>query len=214
MRTLIVFLLLIYLLPVQAAQRITVEALFAGQAMIKVDGVRRLLTLNKPSPEGLVLISATSTEAVIRSNGHLQTFRLGSHIGSRFNQPEAATAKIWRDPSGAYTTVGSINGLTVEFLVDTGASAVALDAGEAKRLGIPYKLEGVPIQVNTANGRARAYRVTLDRVQVGDIGLSGVDGFVIDTPNGSMSKSLLGMSFLKRVKLEDQGSVLLLEKKY
>ena len=99
-------------------------------------------------------------------------------------------------------------------MVDTGATAVALTAAEAHRLGIPFKLEGTPITVNTASGPASAYRISLDRVQVGEISLHQVDGFIIDAEAGAMRKTLLGMSFLNRVRMEDQGSVLLLHKKF
>ncbi|MDJ0805534.1 MAG: TIGR02281 family clan AA aspartic protease [Gammaproteobacteria bacterium] len=197
-----------------AVERIAVEALFSNKAMVQIDGKRRLLKLDQPSPEGVVLISANSREAVIEVNGERQVYTLGSHVSSSFSQPELATAKIWRNRAGHYTTVGSINGRTVDFMVDTGASAVALHAVEAQRLGIPYRLEGQRMLVNTANGRAPAYRITLDRVQVGDISLQQVDGFVIDSEDAALSKTLLGMSFLNRVRMEDQGSVLLLHKKF
>lgn len=215
MKLLVSLMFLIILMPMAGAvESIAVEALFTDKVMVKIDGVRRLLKLNKPSPEGVMLISANSREAVIEQNGKRQTYLLGSHVSTSFSQPELATAKIWRDRSGSYTTVGSINGRTVGFLVDTGASAVALHASEARRLGIPYKLEGKRMMVNTANGRAPAYMITLDKVQVGDISLTQVAGFVIDSDADSMGKTLLGMSFLNRVRMEDQGSVLLLHRKF
>lgn len=195
-----------------AVEQITVEALFPGRAMVSVDGTRRLLKLNKPSPEGLLLISADSREAVIELEGERRTYRLGSHVSTNYSQPEQVSAKIWRDQSGGYTTVGSINGRTVNFLVDTGASAVAMHASDAKRLGIQYRMEGDPIYVSTANGTAPAYEVTLDRVQVGKITLINVRGFVIDSPGSG--RVLLGMSFLGRVKMEDQGTVLMLHRKF
>jgi aspartyl protease family protein len=193
-------------------EQITVEALFSGQAMVKVDGKRRLLKLDKPSPEGLLLISADSRQAVIEVDGKRQTYPLGAHVSTQYAQPEVISAKIWRDPSGSYTTVGSINGRTVNFLVDTGATAVAMDTLDAKRLGIQYKLEGDRIYVGTANGRAPAYAVTLDRVQVGDITLHQVQGYVIE--GAGSGQVLLGMSFLNRVQMEDQGTVLMLHQKF
>ncbi|MEJ2591785.1 MAG: TIGR02281 family clan AA aspartic protease [Candidatus Thiodiazotropha sp.] len=195
-----------------AVDQITVEALFPGRAMVSVDGQRRLLKLNKPSPEGLLLISADSKEAVIELDGERRTYLLGSHVTTDYSRPAQVSAKIWRDNTGSYTTVGTINGRTVNFLVDTGASAVAMHASEARRLGIQYKLEGKPMYVSTANGTAPAYEVTLDRVQVGDITLNRVRGFVIDSPGSG--RVLLGMSFLGRVKMEDQGTVLMLHRKF
>jgi aspartyl protease family protein len=191
---------------------VVVEALFTDKAMVNIDGVRRLLKLDKPSPEGVRLISASSKEAVLEVDGERRTYPLGGHITTRFSKPEVVTAKVWRDQAGAYTTVGTINGRTVSFMVDTGATAVAMHANQAKRLGIPYRLEGKPIYVNTAGGTAAAYDITLDRVQVGDITLSNVRGFVVDSDGPA--QVLLGMSFLNQVKMEDQGSVLLLEKRF
>jgi aspartyl protease family protein len=97
-------------------------------------------------------------------------------------------------------------------LVDTGATAVALHADQAKRLGIPYKLNGKQIRVSTANGITSGYELMLDEVQVGDIRLTEVRGFVVEGAGPGMV--LLGMSFLNRVKLENQGRVLLLQKSY
>ncbi|MEW8362814.1 MAG: retropepsin-like aspartic protease [Candidatus Thiodiazotropha sp.] len=215
MRKGIVILLLLALISqgrALAVERIVVEALFTDKAMVSIDGVRRLLKLNQPSPEGVLLISASSSEAVLEVDGERMSYPLGGHITTRFSKPEAITAKVWRNQAGAYTTVGTINGRTVNFLVDTGATAVAMHANQAKRLGISYRLEGAPIYVNTASGTAAAYDVVLDRVQVGEITLNNVRGFVIDS-NGP-ARVLLGMSFLNRVKMEDQGSVLILEKKF
>jgi aspartyl protease family protein len=204
--------MLVYQTHTHAVDRVVVEALFTDKAMVSIDGVRRLLKLNKPSPEGVRLISADSSEAVLEVDGERRTYSLGGHISSHFSKPELMTAKVWRNQAGAYTTVGTINGRTVNFMVDTGATAVAMHANQAKRLGLLYKLEGDPIRVTTASGTANAYDVSLDRVQVGDIILTNVRGFVIDS-NGP-PRVLLGMSFLNRVKMEDQGSVLLLEKRF
>jgi aspartyl protease family protein len=204
--------LLCWLSVAAAVEQLTVEALFPGQAVVRVDGKRRLLKLNKPSPEGLVLISADSREAVIEVDGERRSYPLGSHVSTHYSEPEQTSAKIWRDQSGAYTTVGSINGRTVNFLVDTGATAVAMSSVDARRLGLTYKLKGNPIYVNTANGRVPSYEVVLDRVQVGAIVLRNVRGFVME--NGGSGRILLGMSFLNRVKMEDQGTVLLLHRKF
>ena len=212
MRCLLLLLLLSLSWSLGAVERIAVEALFTHKAMVRIDGVRRLLQTGKPSPEGVLLISADSREAVLEVDGKRQAYPLGRHVTTSFTSPQKQSAKIWRNPFGAYTTVGTINGRTVDFLVDTGASAVALSAEDARRLGIAYKIEGERISVSTANGMASAYEVTLDRVQVGDIILAGVRGFVIE--GEGTGRVLLGMSFLNRVKMEDQGAVLLLHKTF
>ncbi|MES9942591.1 MAG: retropepsin-like aspartic protease [Candidatus Thiodiazotropha sp. 6PLUC2] len=211
-RLLLLLLLSLTTSQVYAVEKIVVEALFADKAMVSLDGTRRLLKLNKPSPEGVLLISATSKEAVIEINGKRDKYLLGGHITTQFKQPQQQTAKVWRDQAGAYTTVGTINGLTVKFLVDTGATAVALNTSQAKRLGIPYRIEGKRIYVNTANGVTTGYQVVLDRVQVGNITLNQVSGMVVE--GSGPGRVLLGMSFLNRVKMKDQGEVLLLETRF
>jgi aspartyl protease family protein len=195
--------------PVNAVEQIVVEALFPGKAMVSLDGKRRLLKLNKPSPEGVLLVSATSKQAVMEIDGKQETYMLGGHITTHFAKPDALTAKVWRNQAVAYTTVGTVNGLTVQFLMDTGATAVAMSSNEAKRLGISYRIEGNPINVNTANGMVRAYDVVLDCVQVGDIILRSVRGFVIDSTGPA--RVLLGMSFLNQVTMENQGELMLLK---
>ena len=105
-----------------------------------------------------------------------------------------------------------INGLPVGFLVDTGASSVAMNAGEARRLGIDFRVDGDSTYVSTASGVARAYRVRLDRVKVGAIELRNVEALVVD--GSSPTEVLLGMSFLQRLELMNQGDHLTLRRKY
>ncbi len=97
-------------------------------------------------------------------------------------------------------------------LVDTGATAVALNAREAKRLGVRYRLNGQKIVVSTASGNAGGYAVTLDRVKVGQIEFYNVPAVVVDGDHPR--EVLLGMSFLRRTTMEDQGKVLILRAKY
>ena len=119
---------------------------------------------------------------------------------------------IYRDAKGAYSTVGSINGRTVNFMVDTGATAIAMSSDEARRLGIVYRLDGDPVGVTTASGTVPGHRVTLDRVTVGDITLRNVDALVI--PGNLPEQVLLGLTFLNRVEIRQDGTVMVLRTKY
>jgi len=96
-------------------------------------------------------------------------------------------------------------------LLDTGASTVAMSSVEAKRLGLQYWLKGKKIMVSTASGYARGYRVILNKVQVGSIALNKVEGTVIE--GSSPRQVLLGMSFLNRVEMNNNGNVMLLRSK-
>lgn len=195
-----------------AVEKIRVMALFQDKAMLEINGKNRLLRKGEISPEGVLLVSATAQEAVIEIEGKRESYQLGNHIGSAFHEPEAKEVKIWKDTSGSFTTVGSINGRTVNMLVDTGATSVALSEREAIRLGIPYRLKGKKMRVSTASGSALGYEITLDRVQVGELLLHNVGAMVIE--GDSPREVLLGMTFLNRVQMDNQGTVMVLRRKY
>jgi aspartyl protease family protein len=193
---------------------ITVVALFNGKAVLVVDGGKpRSVSIGQATPEGVKLVSASSEAAVIELNGKRQTLTPGhsTRIGGGDAGSSSGQVTIIADPRGQFVSLGSINGMAVRFLVDTGASSVALSVQEAKRLGINY-LAGTPIRVSTANGTAAAYRVKLDNVRVGDITLTNVDGTVVD--GGGLNVALLGMSFLNRIAMKRDGDTLTLVRRY
>jgi aspartyl protease family protein len=110
-----------------------------------------------------------------------------------------------------YLTTGNIDGYTVDFIVDTGASAIVLNAQTAKRLNINY-LSAPQIAVKTASKIELAYRVKLNLVQVGDIKLNYVDAMVIDGSEPSIA--LLGMTFLGQLDMQHVDNKLQLQKKF
>ncbi|MNJ70419.1 hypothetical protein D3C77_668750 [compost metagenome] len=99
----------------------------------------------------------------------------------------------------------------MQFLVDTGATSVAINENQARRLGIDYRAAGQPLLVNTASGTAKAWRVRLNSVKVGAIDVLGVEAVVLE--GESPSEALLGMSFLGRVSWREDQGVLRLESK-
>jgi aspartyl protease family protein len=192
--------------------QIRVLALFPGKAMLSIDGKRRLLGAGESSPEGVELVAADPQRAVIRYAGEERALQPGGAVSATYARPEHREVKVVRNSRGAYEVAGRINGQTVQFLVDTGASIVALGEQQARRLGIAFELYGEPMQVRTASGMSRAYRVNLDRVQVGDIELRNVEGSVI--MDGGPPAALLGMSFLNRLQFENQGNLMVLRQKF
>ena len=136
---------------------------------------------------------------------------LGGQIGGVFSPPPAQPRVSLWPSDGMYLTNGSINGYGVDFLVDTGASAVAINAATAKRLGIDY-LNAPKIGVRTASGTDVGYQVNLDSVQLGDIIRFNVMAIVIDGPEPQ--RALLGMSFLRDLDLQRRGERLDLIQKF
>lgn len=206
-RVLMLLLILLFAGSLEAA-RVRVMALFPGKAMLQIDGTNRLLRAGETSPEGVKLLSATPQEALIEQAGEQHAYGLGSGAGGSFAQVEKKEFSIWRDKSGAFLTVGSINGQTVNMMVDTGATSVAMSESEARRLGINYRLKGDKVRVNTASGNALAYSLKLDRVQLGPISRSNVQAVVIQ--GDSPRQVLLGMTFLRGIELQNQGDRLVL----
>jgi aspartyl protease family protein len=190
---------------------ILVVGLFADQAVVEVNGQQHLLKVGKATPEGVTLISANSTEAVLEINGKQQTFPLGNRISSHFTPaPEQPAVSLWPN-NGMYLTTGTVNGFTVDFLVDTGAFTVALNSATARRLGIDF-YRGEQIGLRTASGYDVGYKVTLDYVQIDEIKVYNVAAVVIDGPEPATA--LLGMSFLGQVDMQHNGERLDLRQKY
>jgi len=114
------------------------------------------------------------------------------------NQDGEIVVRIPRRAGGHYVTRVRINGAPVEMLVDTGASSVVLTQADAKRAGINTSKLSYSIPVSTANGSAMVAMVRLRAVSVGDIGARNIQAHV--SSPGALSQSLLGMSFLSRLR--------------
>jgi len=197
---------------VQAADDVRVVGLFSDRVVLLIDGQQRLLKAGQTSPEGVKLISATSEKAILLVNGKQVAARMDGRVSARKRTPEVDEVQVWRNPTGMYTTVGSINGLLVTFLVDTGASAVAMNAREARRLGIDYRVVGRESGITTASGTERAWAVTLDTVKVGNLELRNVGAMVLE--GEYPVTTLLGMSYLGQLEIDNDGRLMTLRKKY
>jgi aspartyl protease family protein len=194
------------------ATEVAVVGLFKDRVVVTIDGQRRVIAVGQSSPEGVKLISADTEGAVLEVDGAAARYKLGDEIGASYAAPAGKSVKLWPDGSGMYFVAGSINGVPVKFLVDTGATSVAMNSNEARRLGISYRLKGEQGAVETASGVARAWSVQLNSVKVGELQLTGVQAVVID---GDMPREvLLGNTFLSRVHMERDGQALLLRQTY
>ncbi len=195
-----------------AATDVNVIGLFPGKAVVVINGAKpRTMSAGQTSPEGVKLISADSESAEFEIDGKLQVLGLGQGIASNFTPTENSSVTLISDAKGHFITEGSINGATVKFIIDTGATMVSLNSSEAKRIGVNY-LKGEHGLVSTANGLVPVYKVKLDTVKVGDITLSNVDALVQEGENLPMV--LMGMSFLNRVEMKREGSQMTLIKRY
>ena len=199
-------------LAVQAGTDVRVVGLFSERAVVVIDGRQHVLRVGQTTPEGVKLIAADSESAVFEIDGEEVSARLDGRVTARKRTAVAKEFQIARNVAGMYTTVGSINGQTVSFLVDTGATRVAINSAEARRLGIDYRAVGKPMDVTTASGVERAWGVNLNTVKVGELGLRNVAAVVLE--GDQPAKALLGMSYLGRLEMTNTGHLMTLRKKY
>lgn len=196
---------------VAAEPLIELQAVLGTSAVLQVDGVRRMLRVGQASPEGVRLVALDGPSAKIEVEGRTQSVPLGGRAGGAIQSAETATVRVAQSDGGMYVTTGSINGKPVEFLVDTGATTVAMNDATARRLGIDYRA-GERRLVETASGITESWFVTLREVTVGAIRIPNVQAGVLrgDQP----SRALLGMSFLSRTRIEHEHDTLVLKRKY
>lgn len=195
-----------------ALPNLKVVGLFSDAALVEIDGQRKLLKKSDIAEQGVRLIKATANYAELEVNGVVNRYTLDQGISTNYEKPRFAKVLVAKDQHDRYLTTGSINGLPVQLLVDTGATSIAMNSQTAKRLGIDYRLVGEMGQAVTASGITRSYKIMLGRVKVGDIELKQVEAAVID---GDFPKiTLLGMSFLGRVTLQERRGLLELVKEY
>jgi aspartyl protease family protein len=107
------------------------------------------------------------------------------------------SVEIGRGNGGDFAVSAQINGARVAMVLDTGASSVVLTREDAKAAGLPLEVLKYTVNIDTANGRARAAPVTLDRVAIGGLEERSIDALVAQP--GQLRTSLLGMSFLNRL---------------
>jgi aspartyl protease family protein len=199
--------LLVFSTNCLAAQSIKVMALFKDKAIVTIDGARHKLEVGK-TVEGITLVEANSTQAVIKINGETRTLKLGS--GTDVFKDEKIGEVIHKDEVGMFHTQASINGnMPVNAVIDTGAVAVAISKKMADELHLDYS-SGKQYAVGTANGKVNTHLVNLASIQVGKIKLENVPALVSDS---EMQQVLLGMTFLNRVQIfNNSNSITLLAK--
>ncbi len=112
---------------------------------------------------------------------------------------------LQRERNGHYRAKGEVNGLPLVFLIDTGATDVAISEKSARTMGLEF---GPRIQIMTAAGPSKAWGTRLDRVSLGGLVLNNVRATI--TP-GLGDEALLGMSFLKHFSLRQEGDKLIIE---
>jgi aspartyl protease family protein len=157
-----------------------------------------------PAMRSIIVIAALAIAAAVLVPRYLSQVRPApttaeppARAASAVPAANARSVVIARNGRGHFDVDGRVNGRRVDFLIDTGASVVALTARDAARLGIHPSHNAFVAEVKTANGIVRAAPARLDVVDVGGLELRDVAALVL--PEGALSDNLLGLSFLSRL---------------
>lgn len=179
-------------------------------AVLVIDGAAPRTVKIGQKASGITVVSVTRDSAVIEVEGGRRTLARGQHYISGAAGDQRQSVTLAADARGHFITDGAVNGGAVRFVVDTGATLIALPASDAVRLGLDYR-SGKLALTKTAGGLVPVYRIKLDSVRLGGIELAAVEGIVIEQ---GLDIALLGMSFLNRVEMRHEGQVMTLTRRF
>lgn len=197
-------------LPLAAgAQAVALSGILGNRALLVVDGTQPRGVAPGETYRGVKVVSVGRDDAVVEVAGQRHTVALGASPVSVRSGSEGQRIVLRSDGRGHFTGDGAINGRAMRYMVDTGATAVAIGQPDAERLGLPFR-SGKPVMMNTANGSAQGWRITLDVVRAGDVDVRAVDAVVVPQ---AMPYVLLGNSFLSAFHMTRANDEMVLEKR-
>ena len=192
------------------AASVSVVGLLKDKAIVSIDGGKpRTLSVGQ-TVQGVKLLAADSGGASFDIDGKRRSLGMGQSFAGGAQAGGRPSVSLTADARGHFSAAGSLNGYPMSFLVDTGASSIAISAAEARRIGLDYRA-GQATGVNTAAGAVPAWRVTFNTVKVGGISVNQVEGLVVET---GLNVPLLGMSFLNRMEMRRDGQTMTLTQRY
>jgi aspartyl protease family protein len=158
----------------------------------------------------ITVISVERGQATVEVDGKQRVLMIGQHYRAAATASSREKVVLAADRGGMFVAEGAVNGIPMRFVVDTGATYVSLSASDAARIGVDFR-KGRPVMMQTANGAVIKYLVKFDRVRLGGIELTGVDGVVGEQ---EMPLALLGMSFLNRLEMQRDGASMTLIRRF
>jgi aspartyl protease family protein len=211
MPNIIALLLLWFACGLAAAADVSLVGVIGGKAAVVVvdDGEPKTVKVGQ-TWRGVTVLSVDRESALMEIEGTRRTLQQGQHYRRAAVTSDRAQVTLAAGPGGHFVGEGAVNGKSIRFLVDTGATSIALPASFAQRAGIDFR-KGEPGLSNTANGLVTVFRVNLDTVRLGDIELQSVDAVVFEA---GLDTALLGMSFLNRVDMKREGDTMTLTRRF
>jgi len=202
--------LLCFQSSVALAQDVGLAGIMGSKAMLMINGSEPQAVPVGKAIDGVKVLSIQDDQVVVEIGGRKRPLRVGQHAIGTVSADGSGKITMIADGQGHFYTTGTINGTSVRFLVDTGATMISLGATDARRVGVDFN-RGQKTMTNTANGQAVVSKVQLDTVRIGDITLYNVDALIHQT---EMPIALLGMSFLNRMEMQRDGSTMTLKKRF
>lgn len=197
-------------LPAAAAEIALIGTFGSSAAILSIDaGAPKTVKVGQ-TVGGVTLISVEGERATVEADGKRRILQRGQTYSSAGGGAGTQKATLTAGAGGHFFADGQINGGAIRFVVDTGATAVAIPASDANRLHIDYQ-RGQRVATSTANGTAPAFLVTLTSVRIGDIELQNVEALVIEQGLGT---ALLGNSFLNRTDMRREGQTMVLTRRF
>jgi aspartyl protease family protein len=211
MPNIIALLLFLACTPVLAAEVALIGVIGDKAAVLAVDGGDPKTVKLGQSWNGVTLVAVEKERATVDIDGKRRVLVLGQHYRNTAVTPDRQRVTLAADARGHFFAEASVNDVPMRFVVDTGASVVVLSAADASRLGVDWR-HGPRRMIQTANGATAGYLVKLDKVKVGGIELTSVEGIVLEEGLGAVG--LLGMSFLNRVEMQRDGQTMTLIRRF
>lgn len=206
----IALLLLLACAPALALDVALIGVIGDKAAVLAVDGGDPKTVKVGQKWNGIAVLSVEGDRATVEIEGKKRVLLHGQHHRSSAAASDRQQVTLAADPRGHFVVDGAVNGNSMRFLVDTGASLIALPASDAVRLGLDYR-KGARGSAKTAAGVVAVYRVHLDTVRIGGIELAAVEAMVIEK---GLDIALLGMSFLNRVEMQREGQTMTLTRRF
>lgn len=195
------------------AQSVMLTGTIGSRAILIVDGSAPKTVAVGDTFQGVKLLSMTAEQATVEAGGKRVALRMDQPVsigGGGAGGGGGTRIVLPASSGGHFLTQGAINGRSVNFMLDTGATTVALSAADAQRIGLDFS-KGRPVRMNTANGTAQGYLVRLHSVRVGDVEVYDVEAIVSQQP---MPYVLLGNSFISRFSMRRDADQMVLEKRF
>ena len=206
----IAVLALLAALPAVAADVSLIGTFGTTAAILSVDGGAPKTVKVGQSYGGVTVIAVENDRATVEAGGKRRVLARGQTYSSSATSSGNQSVTLSAGAGGHFMADGQINGGAIRFLVDTGATSIALPASDANRLGIDYR-KGPRGTASTAGGPTAMYIVKLDSVRVGGIELQNVDAVVIEQ---GLHVALLGNSFLNRTEIRREGQTMTLTRRF